>query len=49
MKKKNWHYKITSRSGHFPKNWIVGTPIKVFGLVIAILWKIADKNYKWAK
>ena len=45
---KTWYYKYTLPRT-IPKNWIVGTPIKVFGKVILVKWKIAKANYKWSK
>lgn len=44
---KTWYWKITKPSAPCPDNWIVGTPIRLFGRVIFIKWKLAKQNYKW--
>jgi hypothetical protein len=32
-----------------PDNWISGRPIKVLGICIGWLWKLARPNYPWSK
>ena len=45
---KTWYWKIVPFWVKVePKDWIVGTPIRIFGKVIAYKWKIAKPNYKW--
>ena len=38
--KRTWYWKITLPSMKSPDNWIIGTPIKLFGRMILIKWKI---------
>jgi hypothetical protein len=44
---KTWYWKITLPMGKTPDNWIVGTPIRLFGKAIFIKWKMAKPSYKW--
>lgn len=46
---KTWYYKITLTNKMSPDNWISGKPIRIFGRMIAVLWKIAKPNYPWEK
>ena len=44
---KTWYYTIARRN-IWPKNMISGRPIKVFGIYLFCLLKIAKDNYEWA-
>jgi hypothetical protein len=44
---KTWYYSFTF-GGRVPvKRFVSGRPIKVLGLFIGVLWKIARPNYPW--
>jgi hypothetical protein len=44
---KTWHYKITFRSRRLPDNFVCGSAVKLLGVRIFWIWKIANSNYKW--
>lgn len=43
---KTWHYKI-SRYHCWPKNMVSGRPIKIFGIYLFCIMRIANKDYQW--
>lgn len=49
---KTWYWKIVpfwKGKQICPYNWIMGTPIRIFGITVAYKWKVAKPNYKWNK
>lgn len=45
---KTWYYKLGSRWSSSPPHWISGKPIRVFGIFVGVLWKVAKPEYRWA-
>lgn len=45
---KTWYWGI-SRSKPWPENLISGRPIRLFGIFLFFLLKLAKKNYQWNK
>lgn len=42
---KTWYYKISRQP--CPENWMSARPIKIFGIFLFFLIKVAKDNYEW--
>jgi len=44
----SWYEKWTWFKAGSPKNWIAGTPVRIFGFYLGTWWRVARENYPWS-